>query len=524
MKNCISFLLFPIIFSILSLSVFSQKRSEKRGVSYEIPYIEDLPVLSKGVSWFYNWGVTPGNSAVAAISDEYMDYVPMTWNNGYNRTNLRNYLTTHPKVKYILGFNEPNFTAQANMTPTQAAAAWPELEAIANEFNLKIVGPAVNYAPGGSGSVTENGVNYTDPWKYYDAFFAACTNCRVDYVAVHSYMNDPSAVVWYVNQFISKYNKPVWLTEFCAWEYKAPMTTSKTEGYAYQKDGMIRKIEQLELNPMVAKYAWFIPRTSNEIGFPYMQLLRNLQTDSAYEIVGKGVLTELGKIYVNMSSFDSTHYFGVNEQIPAKDYMQSFYVKLEASTDLASTIPIQVAGFEGGIFVDYFVDVPSAGVYPLSLRIATNAGVNPRFTISSNETELTTQEVSSTGGLTNWDIRTIQVTLAAGKQTIRISSNGISGCKMQWISFSPTAGNKAVENETVPVFVDKNDILQLSTIQNVSQLDVYDISGKLLLQQSASNQLSISSLEQGIYILKINLSNGKIISSKFIINKQIITI
>lgn len=512
-------LLLVMIYSTVNQFVYSQKRSDKRGVSYEIPYVEDVPALSKGVSWFYNWGVAPGNAAVAAMYDENLDFVPMAWNNSYNRNNLRNFLSTHPKVKYILGFNEPNFTAQANMTPTQVAAAWPELEAIADEFNLKIVGPAVNYAPGGNGSVIENGVQFTDPFKYLDAFFTACPNCRVDYIAAHSYMNDPSAVNWYVNQFVSKYNKPVWLTEFCAWEYSKPLTTNKTEGYAYQKDGMVRKIEQLELNPMVAKYAWFIPRTNNEVGFPYMQLLRNVQTSTDYEIVGPGVLTELGKIYVNMSSFDSTHYFGMNEQIQAKDYMQSFYVKLETSTDLASTIPIQIGGFEGGIFVDYFIEVPAAGQYPMSMRIANKAGVNPKFTISSNEVEIMTQEVASTGGTEIWETRTFPITLAAGKQTIRISSNGISACKLQWISFSPIAGVEEIRAPKVTVFVNNNHQLQVNSEEKVQQIKILDVSGKVLLQQSASQQVDVTSLAKGLYIAETSLENGNKVASKFIIYK-----
>ncbi|MBC7451657.1 MAG: hypothetical protein H7259_09235 [Cytophagales bacterium] len=56
---------------------------------------------------------------------------------------------------------------QARLTPTEAAAAWPQIEAIADEYNLKIVGPAVNYC---GSCVTENGVTYNDPlntWKIF---------------------------------------------------------------------------------------------------------------------------------------------------------------------------------------------------------------------------------------------------------------------------------------------------------------------------------------------------------------------
>ena len=76
-----------------------------------------------------------------------MDYVPMTWNGGFDENKIRQYFTDHPGAKYLLGFNEPNFKAQANMTPKQAAEIWPRLEKIAEDFDLELVGPALNYSP-----------------------------------------------------------------------------------------------------------------------------------------------------------------------------------------------------------------------------------------------------------------------------------------------------------------------------------------------------------------------------------------
>ena len=71
--------------------------------------------------------------------------------------------------------DEPNFTAQANMTPRQAADAWPGFEALAKELNLKIVGPALNYSPNAP---------YQDPKKWYDEFFELVDPSRVDYLAM----------------------------------------------------------------------------------------------------------------------------------------------------------------------------------------------------------------------------------------------------------------------------------------------------------------------------------------------------
>jgi len=139
--------------------------------------------------------------------------------------------------------------------------------------------------------------------------------------------------------------------------------------------------------------------------------------------------------------------------------MRSYPVKLEASTDLISTIPIQLGSFDSNLFAEYFINVPSAGIYPLTMRIANTAGVNPTFTISSNNVDLVKQSVTSTGGINNWDIRTINVNLPAGKQTLRIT--GTTGVKMQWLTFTNTTGINEPQESKLKTFVDKSQILRI---------------------------------------------------------------
>jgi hypothetical protein len=239
------------------------------------------------VCWWYNWAVTPEGSVASVYKDTNMEFVPMAWSGGFNATQLRSFLQTHPDVKYILGFNEPNFKSQANMTPSAAAAAWPALEAIANEFNLKIVGPAVNFC---GDCVTENGTTYTDPVKYLDDFFAACAGCRLDYIAIHNYMCYQSALQWYLGNFY-KYGKKIWLTEFACWDQPASVVTPQ-----FQIDYMRNAISTLESDTMVFRYAWFIGRSDNINAYPYLSIF-----DAA-----PGTLTELGTQYVNLPAANAT--------------------------------------------------------------------------------------------------------------------------------------------------------------------------------------------------------------------------
>ncbi|MEE2645187.1 MAG: glycosyl hydrolase, partial [Myxococcota bacterium] len=119
------------------------RKSRKRGIAYDLRSARDLEVLSAGISWWYNW--SPRYHPM--VSDLYraaeLDWVPMTWN-GNNPDEIRAFLETHREVRYLLGYNEPNFQEQANMTPAYAASNWPTFEAIEEEYDLELVGPAEN--------------------------------------------------------------------------------------------------------------------------------------------------------------------------------------------------------------------------------------------------------------------------------------------------------------------------------------------------------------------------------------------
>src|SRR5436190_1067647 len=68
------------------------------------------------VRWWYNWSLSRsgGNTGI--------EFVPMVW--GSSTING----TIPTGSKYLLGFNEPNFKAQSNLTPQAAANAWPTLQ------------------------------------------------------------------------------------------------------------------------------------------------------------------------------------------------------------------------------------------------------------------------------------------------------------------------------------------------------------------------------------------------------------
>ncbi|MDB4972608.1 MAG: uncharacterized protein JWN48_949 [Myxococcaceae bacterium] len=247
----------------------------KRGVAYGGHSAADMKALSASVHWWYNWASKPESAVSQVYRADGVEYVPMAWGR-FDKAKLSSEIPEGAET--LLGFNEPNFKHQANLSASDAAAAWKDLEAVADARGLALASPAVNFC-GPEADCWE-----TDPIKYLDAFFAACKGCRVDYIAAHWYACDGPALTWYLGQ-LKKYGKPIWLTEFSCGD-------GNDRSLAKQKAYMTAALAILEAEPAVARYAWFSPRSD---AIPNVALL-----------AGDGVLTELGKLYLSLPHADSS--------------------------------------------------------------------------------------------------------------------------------------------------------------------------------------------------------------------------
>ena len=478
-----------IFFSLLfTISCFSQKRSTKRGVSYDIPYVEDVNAMSPGVSWFYNWGTSP-KSTIDNYYSNYMEYYPMAWND-VNANALRAFKAKHPECQYLLAFNEPNLVSQANMTPSQAAAKWPDVKAIAQELGLKIISPALNY-----GTLA----GYSDPIVWLDEFFRLVPLSDVEGIAVHCYMNNVSALQSFINRF-KKYNKPIWLTEFCAYEQNQGLTPD------VQKDFMVEAVTYLENDPDVARYAWFIGRSNDgDNAFPYNVLLTKND---------RGVLTELGDIYVNMSSFDKNFYYNADDIIHAEKFIDSHSASLRRIDATSGNLYLNDFYFKD--WVNYQINIPESKEYDVTFRIACIDGTVLQILDSSGNL-LVSNNIPSTGGLTSWDYRTIKVNLQAGKQRITLKSMG-EGCNVDWF----TLGNKAAIPPAPSTLlfhlfpIPVKDILNVDTDEENFEVTVFDMQGGCIYKNSNEKMIDSKNWPQGMYLLQLQTKSGKNQWSKII--------
>lgn len=480
------YIIIPVIgLLIFSYTTHAQTKSFKRGTCFNNLLVEDIEALSPGLSWAYNWALTSGN--YDNFKNNGVEYLPMIWNR-VNVTNARNFLSTRPEIKYILTFNEPNFKSQANLTPVEAARQWPEIEEIANEFNLTIVGPAVNYSPD------------KDPFEWYDEFFAACPDCRVDHIAVHLYMPSASSIRTSIEKF-KKYGRPIWLTEFCAWENA---TTAKS-----QKQLLVDAFDYLETDPDIIRYAWFKERGAGG-GHPYYQLL---------DQKNEGVLTELGEIFTYMSSYDDNFYFTTGIQIPSEHYIRMNRVNMEKTTDESGHI--NLSGMNAPLsWVDYNLDIPESGEYNIFFRLSAEYGDDSEVYVSVNGVEAASM-LFEKKGVGVWNTQSCKGTFSEGKQKIRIGFKK-GGLRLNW--WAITKNNDAPSAVEIPVTTGDRkvypnpvtDILHIQPADNISGLILSDINGRTLFERQNANDIDMTGYRQGIYLLTIKFSDGETIVKKVI--------
>lgn len=478
---------------LISFSVFSQNgRSIKRGIAYGYHSAADMAAISEGTSWWYNWSHQP-ESGVATVYENYnMDFVPMTWNNSFNEAGLKAYYKNHPDAKYLLAFNEPNFTTQANMTPKQVAAAWPRLEAIADTYDLKIVGPAVNYC---DKCISIGGVPLTSPVAYLDSFFSACPDCRVDYIAVHNYMCYSGALSGYVESF-KKYGKKIWLTEYACWDQ--PNIT-----LAMQKSYMKSSIDYLENDTMVFRYSWF---TGNRSGaYPYLDIYAPQS----------GKLTELGKFYVTYRAFvpDTSWYNPIPARIEAEHYTTMSGISTETVSDFDGVD--DVGWIDAGDWLEYNIDVPSEGMYYVYFRISSNATTSIILKVDGLNTD--TLKVPSSGGWQNWKTLGIRTKFPAGKHKLRAFAP-TGGFNLNWIRISDHENTAPTVNAGADqvIYLPENDATLVATGDDTdSDLLQYlwtKVSGPACVINSPSEAITnITGLVKGKYTFNLAVSDGTVV-------------
>lgn len=241
---------------------------QKKGVAFTMNGLEwSHNVADLKPYWHYSWG-----SDLSSLEPENVEYAPMFWGKTVTDekvTKLKQ-LAVEGKIKYLLGFNEPDGEEQANMTVDEAIALWPKLE----EVGVPLGSPAT--------------VGHLSDWIKEFMTKANAKNLRVDFICVHNYGGPNAAnLKQKLEETYAEFNKPIWLTEFAVgdWNASTPEENKHTPSQvlSFMKD-VLPMLDKLEF---VERYAWFSAKTSNPA----------LTSSALYD--DNGNLTQLGMYYLN---------------------------------------------------------------------------------------------------------------------------------------------------------------------------------------------------------------------------------
>lgn len=487
--------LFTFLLTVVSTAAFAQ--SPKRGIAYGNNSTADLLALKPGISWWYNWGSTPENDTNANYESIGVEYVPMAWTQVSDNDVQAFINRIKPGAKYLLAFNEPNFNDGARLTPQDAVNAWKNVEKIAAAKNLEIVSasPAFNDPNKSYG-------NISSPIAWHDEFFLLCPNCKVDYIAFHTYDSSSGSVIG-VTSLLKKYNKPIWVTEFA----------NRVVQTAAQKTTFMKEIiTNFENDPDIYRYSWFTGRVDPQ----WLDMAEGplLAPES-------GVLRPIGQEYINTSY--TTKRMNVPGRITANKHYRRKGTSLQNTTD--SGTGQAVSAINEGDWNEFILNVANAGSYNLTFRAASIA--IGKFDILVNNVVVKTDETfPATGSLQTYADKVINgVTLPKGEVYLKIKFKS-NDMNFNYIDVpAPNLGinNPNSENQFITVYPNPSkgqSTLHVKTgFTEPLSLKIIDMQGNICFSSndySTNEDIKIGDkLAAGIYIL--NVSYGSVTKSLKII-------
>ena len=201
--------------------------------------------LSQGASWYYTWW--PHERGVKA--PDTMEFVPMIYTREYAKDEYFEMAKQSPSG-VLLGFNEPDRAAQANMSVEEALEHWPKFE----ETGLRLGSPAM-------------ADDETRPDSWMRRFLAGTDDYKpqVDFLCVHRYPHtrDPYEALNLLEEYLARvyrtFGLPIWLTEFSMIHFNVgPGGVALFPSDEEQAEFARKASELLESLPYVERYAWFV--------------------------------------------------------------------------------------------------------------------------------------------------------------------------------------------------------------------------------------------------------------------------
>ncbi|GAA0558387.1 carbohydrate-binding protein [Chitinophaga japonensis] len=170
-----------------------------------------------------------------------------------------------------------------------------------------------------------------------------------------------------------------------------------------------------------------------------------------------------------------------------------------------------------GDWMDYHVNVSTAGAYTVAFRVASAPG-GGQLELRSGTATLASVNIDATGGWQSWTTVTATVSLPAGEQTLRIYA-ATGDWNLNWFEFTLPANNGKLP-EAGAALVYPNPANNMLTLRGMTQNGVVNVislsTGRAARWQVTNGTLDISALTPGTYIVEFYDEAGKPVRKKFV--------
>ncbi|MCB2407309.1 carbohydrate-binding protein [Hymenobacter lucidus] len=180
-------------------------------------------------------------------------------------------------------------------------------------------------------------------------------------------------------------------------------------------------------------------------GIPTIKSKTNLAFDQGSGIMiwelsqdatgANSLLTAINQVVVQRNGTTVTVH-PVPGRVEAERFAAQTGAQTEATTDTGGGQ--NVSYFDTGDWLDYSVNVATAGSYTLGFRVASATGGATLQLRNSGGATLGSISVGNTGGWQSWQTINATVTLPAGRQTLRLYAAASTGCNVNWLNFAST--------------------------------------------------------------------------------------
>ncbi|GFF22638.1 alkali-sensitive linkage protein 1 [Aspergillus udagawae] len=222
-------------------SHIEKRSSTKRGAAYNDASTVQALGNTGSISWAYDWNMLASGTLPSGV-----EFVPMLWGSKMFGGWLAAIETALASgSNYILGFNEPDSSAQSAMSPSEAAQAYKQY-ITPYSGKAKLVSPGVTNSPSAGEGL-----------DWMNSFLQSCTDCGISTLAVHWYGSSADEFKTFVNQATSfaseKGLESVWITEFAL---SSDLSTGASSSESAQF--LSEVLPWLDSQPMVGRYAYFM--------------------------------------------------------------------------------------------------------------------------------------------------------------------------------------------------------------------------------------------------------------------------